>query len=199
LYADITDSSGGYSSPDPHLPSEAGQHERSATRRIIAIVVALLTLGLGFVTPSVAQAATGYRLNWTYAGGGTGSQTYSSQYQWLVDATHIDERAYVWSSGVVKLTNTDLNNNAAVTATFDAVGTGIHTYSNGNDGQYDWLELGYYYDCSNFPYYGYETQALAYYLTNAAYYAGGHNGGARIYAAPSASGNVFGVGCGVYG
>jgi len=168
------------------------------TRRIIASVVAVLTLGLAFVTPSTAQAATGYRLNWTYGGGGTGSLTYSSQYQWLVDATHIDERAYDGSSGVVKLTMTDLTNNVAVTATFDDVGLGIHTYSNGNSGQNDWGGIDYFYDCYRNWRFDYETPILAWYLTNVARYAGALNGGARIYASPAGAGNIFGVGCGVY-
>ncbi len=171
---------------------------RSATRRAIAILVAFLTLGLGFVIPSVAQAATGYRLNWTYGGGGTGSLTYSSQYQWLVNATHADQRAYEGLSGVVKLTMTDLNNGAAVTATFDA--KGIHTYSNGNYGQNDWTELNYYPDCTpDLVYPGHETPALAYYLTDVAWDLDGRTGGARIYAAPTGSGNTFGVNCGVVG
>jgi hypothetical protein len=164
---------------------------RSATRRIIALIVALATVILGFLTPSAAQALTGYRLNWTYGGGGTGSLTYSSQYQWLVDATHIDQRAYSGASGVVKLTMTDLNNGAAVTATYDSAG--IHTYSNGNYGQYDWTEFGWNADCSGTERYGYETPTLAWYLTDVVRAAGG----ATIFAAPSDSGNAFGVGpCG---
>ena len=164
---------------------------RSATRRIIAAIVALVALGLGLLAPAAAQAATGYRLDWVYGGGGTGSLTYSSQYQWLVDATHADQRAYSGASGVVKLTMTDLNNGAAVTATYDSAG--IHTYSNGIYGQYDWDEYGWNADCTGTEHYGYETFALAWYLTDVVRAAGG----ATIFAAPSASGNAFGVGtCG---
>lgn len=164
---------------------------RSATRSLLAIVVTLLMLGLGFVAPSVAQAATGYRLNWTYGGGGTGSLTYSSQYQWLVDATHDDQRAYLGASGVVKLTMTDLNNGAAVTTTYDSAG--IHTYSNGVSGQYDWADLGWDANCVATEHYGYETYALAWYLTDVVRAAGG----ATIFAAPTSSGNAYGVGpCG---
>jgi hypothetical protein len=165
---------------------------RSATHRILATVVAVLTLGLGFLTPSAAQAATGYRLNWVYGGGGTGSLTYSSQHQWLADATRSDERAYSGASGVVKLTMTDLNNGAAVTALYDSAG--IHTYSNGNDGQSDWEEWSWNADCTVATnYYGYETFALASYLTDLVRAAGG----ATIFAAPSTSGNVVGGGsCG---
>lgn len=159
-------------------------------------------LALLFLTPTAANATTcgaggcgPYRLDFVYAGGGTASVSYSSQYQWIVDATHGAQRGYLQQSGYTKMTVTDGNYGSAVTATFCASGSRcVGTYSNGVYGQANWAENDYNAGCGTETLRaGSETPMWAYYLTGVAYTTVGSRGGATIFAA---AGNVFGVGCG---
>jgi hypothetical protein len=162
-------------------------------------------LAMLFLTPATANATTcgaggcgPYSITYVYAGGGTASVSYASEYQWMVDATHGAQRGYLQQSGYTKMTVTDGNYGSAVTATFCASGSRcVGTYSNGKNGQANWEERDFYSNCSfRHSWVGYETPAWAYYLTAAALYAGGINGGGTLYAH---GGNQFGVGCGVVG
>jgi hypothetical protein len=192
------------SRPQSAIPVSEGNSMKifSRKRRVLGATLGAV-LPMLFLTPTAANATTcgaggcgPYRLDVVYAGGGTASVSYTSQYQWIVDATHAAQRGYRQTSGYTKMTVTDGNYGSAVTATFCASGSPcIGTYSNGVYGQADWQENNYNTDCyplGSFP--GYETPVWAYYLTYVAYDAGGIGGGATIFAA---GGNAFGVDCGV--
>lgn len=174
----------------------------SRKRGVLGSVLAA-ALTMLFLNPATASATTcgaggcgPYRLDFVYAGGGTASVSYTSQYQWIVDATHAAQRGYLQTSGYTKMTVTDGNYGSAVTATFCASGSRcVGTYSNGVSGQANWQENDYNSDCSLHALTsGPETPVWAYYLTYVAYDAGGIGGGATIFAA---GGNAFGVDCGV--
>ena len=179
------------------------RHHRSRTFMIFTA----LALLIGLVVPRAAWADTScgpsgcgvYHLYYDYAGGGSGSISYVSQYEWLVGMSHIDERAYLQESGVVKLTLLDGQAGGEITATFCPPGQPrcIGTYGYGVGGGGGWTEYrfsGPYCQMVTDP--DTESAVLAQYLTDVAYTVANYETGARILAAPT--GNEYGVGsCGV--
>lgn len=123
-------------------------------RRISGIVLCGLAIAAVLVaSPTESSAATcgqsgcgRYTIEYAYENGGTASFAYVSQYEWMSDATQGDKRGYLQQSGYTKMTVGDTTNKFAVTVTFCADPSGPkcrHTYSNGENGQYSWVEYSY--------------------------------------------------------